>query len=556
MNISDNANSKILYKNNKNKSIYYIEKSCHKNNRNYINLYNFLNQYIITKNGTPDYDKKNNIIDIETRTVYDIPSNKIPTFMSLLEKCRIDNINLHFMEKQQNDPEKGIGSGIMYDFDILTNNNRDVLDGLNFDSLLHEIFNIFKRFINLNLPDNSKYITEEGYGDFDKYEYLETFAYIIQKTEVIYDESKEQFKNGFHIIIPDIIISKNLKKFILSKILENSIIQKIFYMNKMKLSEVLDLGSASVPTYFLGSSKLESFPYKEKICWKITMDKGDDINISRVEFNYKNQNNNEDSDINLCYDMSLNFSRPNKKRVYYEAFTEYVKDIDTYNNFNPKIHKFDLELEHINEEIRNLFLELPESKYIFSLLQLLSTKRIENRNTWRDIIYVLSNSNIRYKPLAIWVSKRSPEKWDRDYFENLWETSINYNEENSNKLTIASLIRWVKIDDPIGFENLSIQSIKTKIRNDIFNNNILSGELKETQFAEYVYYEFGDKFITDYVDKKIKWFEFITESDKRNIGEIYKWREEINNPDSINIFLSGKLTKICRREGYGAGHWH
>ena len=72
---------------------------------------------------------------------------------------------------------------------------------------------------------------------------IETYAAVITKKKLVYKEEYKLYKNGFHILIPGIKLTREAKKLIYNKIIENDDIKKFF--NKTfdnKLGEVFDKG--------------------------------------------------------------------------------------------------------------------------------------------------------------------------------------------------------------------------------------------------------------------------------------------------------------------------
>jgi putative DNA primase/helicase len=170
---------------------------------------------------------------------------------------------------------------------------------------------------------------------------------------------------------------------------------------------------------------------------------------------------------------------------------------------------------------------------------------------WRDTIFAIANINpglrSAFKPIAELFSMRCENKWNRQEFEKIWNEASNSASEN--KLTLKSIIYWANIDNKEKFKKLTDKDIINTIELDVYNsdNRILDGTLYQFQFAHYLNHLFKQKFVYDIDNNgKGKWYEFVLDNDCYDVGEIYKWREEIK-PDSLIMYLSNKLPQTINK---------
>jgi phage/plasmid-associated DNA primase len=514
-----NTDKEIINENDRSDNVYnYLSNTRH---AAYNTLINYVKQFEKSKSDISF--KKPNICDVYLKKAYDIPINKIDNFMVLLNKCRNDNfLKLNFTELQLSDIDNKVGSGLMYDFDILQDEKYSKLTDFGFANLIGEILNIVNTVLNIN-PNNIKTLK------------INHYACIIKKPSIEFKENEGKYKDGFHILIPSIQTTKEVKRYIFQKLLLSNKIKTLFECVNIKedLCEIMDKGSYSVPVHFISNCKVNKEAYivfkKLKILYTFSEfqmpESMDDILLK--------------PEINLCYEFSLNYTKSDGiiKKYYYDATEEIQEEIEYDVNSKDSSDEF---LDKNINDISILSLHNPNTKFIRELLYLLSDNRSKDRNMWRDVIYALVNESPILKPLAIEFSKRNSIKWDPVGFEKLWNEAIS--NVNENKLTLRSIIYWAKTDSPGDYEKLISKDIKQIIKTDICAN-ILQGNLFHYQYAKYLQYMFNEKFITDEVNGKTMWYEFVIESDRSIKGQVYKWREE-PRPDNLYIYVSAILPSI------------
>lgn len=498
-------------------------------NPNYTNLYAYIRKFKLDYKPNDDFDVTKvktkevaNICDIgKNKGRYLIPDEKIPVFMELLLNCYKDGLKLHFTEMQTNNIEEEIGSGIMLDFDILQDDNIDYIANSSISNILYRILEIVLSVI--DTTDMNTHI----------------HMCVIKKPELVLIEDENKFKNGMHILIPNIKILRSVKKYIFKKILDSVEIKELFHDAGMKyeLKDIIDHNSVSVPTHFIGNCKYKegSRPYEVFALYKA------DVKNNIIQGQFTEFKKPDDVFKNLIYEFSLNFEDPEGivKKKFYKHKPELDHEINLYNSYHKNSH-FDLELENIKNDICLVGCYMPDLAYYKELIDLLSDERLRDRNTWRNVIYALANTSKELKSLAMYASKRIPEKWDLAYFETIWREAVDNRLVNKSKLTSRSIIYWAKQDNPSQFELIRNKSIRTMIKDDAFHT-IIQGNLHHTQYAKYIHHMFKHKFITDVVKDKYIWYEFVTNRDDPREGEIYKWREEGGNPESLLKYLSEEL---------------
>jgi len=513
------TDKELINENNRSNNVYN-----HLSNRQH-ESYNILINYVkqFEKSKSDISFKKPNICDVYLKKAYDIPFTKIDNFMKLLNECRKDKIlKLNFTELQLSDKDNKIGSGLMYDFDILQEEKFSKLVEFGFTNLISEILNVVNEVLSLN-PFNNKKLKVNHY------------ACVIKKSAIEFKENEGKYKDGFHILFPSIKTTKEVKRYIFEKLVLSNKIKTLFECVDIndELPNIMDKGSYSVPVHFISNCKVNKEPYILYKTFKMLYTfAGFQIPENADEILNNSTNN-------LCHEFSLNYEDPNGivKKYYYEAKECFQEEIDYYTDNKDSADDF---LDKNINDISILTLHNPNTKFIRELLYLLSDERCKDRNMWRDVIYALVNESPILKPLAIEFSKRNSTKWDPVGFEKLWNEAIS--NTNENKLTIRSIIYWAKSDNPNEYEKIINKDIKQIIKADICAS-ILQGNLFHYQYAKYLQYMFNEKFITDEVNGKTMWYEFVIENDKFIKGQVYKWREELR-PDNLYIYVSAILPNI------------
>jgi len=119
-----------------------INNKINEESLSYINLINFLKAFEINKLHV-NYQCMMNICNVYSKKTYSInKESDIGVFMDLLEKCRREGLKLNFTEKQSNNIDSNSGSGMMFDFDILSPNQESISNKVNFEELVYQLFTI------------------------------------------------------------------------------------------------------------------------------------------------------------------------------------------------------------------------------------------------------------------------------------------------------------------------------------------------------------------------------------------------------------------------------
>jgi hypothetical protein len=304
-----------------------------------------------------------NIISRQTGKCYNIPEKKISKFFKLLEACRRAKIKMMMTERQQ------AYSGIMLDFDIYQDTETDQLTDEMFHMLCQKLIELLMKIINFG--DTKKEVIHMG---------------ITRRPKITYSDEKDCYKDGFHIIIPGIKVSKGVKKLLINKLLDGEVLDQILadvipaeqnikgeaYQRK----HFLDVMSVHVPVFFVGSStKKGHAAYHLSHVYEAT------INFDSKGFMLtKNDSMLSSKNVNICNEFSLNYEATNGaiKKVQYEPQEKF------------KTEAFDLEkTAKADEEAANNFGQLSmnnihdlQHKELQDLLDTLHANRAEKFDLW------------------------------------------------------------------------------------------------------------------------------------------------------------------------------
>lgn len=266
-------------------------------------------------------DPKTNIIDIRDKKTFGIPKEEMPKFLDLLEDCRRDGCILNYQEKQNAE-----SSGIMIDIDRYQKSQMREITEKHLLSFAQVVARLMNNVIDFSSVDN------EG-------EDFKFTVFFIQKPQPLLDrdskyakmfsggnavsgnvtagDSNSQvepmavYKDGFHMLIPEIMINRGAKRYIIDEIIKRKVMDNVFKgidFTVQPAHEMIDRASSYVNVCFFGNTKGPSVAYKLTLIAEITLsvdmlaDSG-----NNVVCNIKKLQNEDFVKCNLVYELSLSF---------------------------------------------------------------------------------------------------------------------------------------------------------------------------------------------------------------------------------------------------------
>jgi phage/plasmid-associated DNA primase len=471
----------------------------------------------------PAGDRETNIMNRLKGICYCIPDRDIPVFFRRLDTChRNKKIVVSFSEKQQE------YSGIMLDFDIYQDTDKDQVSDEVIQSLCMGII--------------EKLITLLKFKDDVKKEIVHIG--IIRKPKIKPVENTEYFKDGIHLLIPSMQVTRGVKKLLIKKLIDDNVIDQCMAdvmptTHRVKNEpyfrrNFLDQMSSSVPVFLVGcSSKPNTPPYKLSHIYEVVINLETKKNLFKAIPLFETY---------AAYEFSLNYEMESgkiKKRHYdaLECYTTEVATLTTNTQVEEeKIRNFgSLSVHSIHDAART---ELKD------LLDTLNPARARTYDTWFSVICILASISPSYKDLALYFSANSSKL---PQFETYWNQALRGPRNGKKAMGIGTLHYWAKIDNPERFEQLRTSSITVFLNNMIFES-FRDGELGHADIAAVLSKLLQHKYITDYPEgeRTRKWYEFILENDDKRDGEVFKWRECHGAPDSMNRYISETLPTLLK----------
>lgn len=473
-----------------------------------------------------DKDPSTNIIDRLKGQPYKVPDKKLPRMFKLMELCRRGGINMMYSEKQQ-EP-----SGIMLDFDIYQPGDKDQLTDELFYSLSLKIAELLKKMLK-----------------FDTTKKKEVFYIgITRRQSITLKQEEDAYKDGFHLLIPEIKISRGMKRLLIQKLKENEIIDQIFSeVEPAKLktkigyqrTDFLDSNSAHVVTFFVGNStKKGNKPYVLSHIYKMTIQfDTDQIMVER------NSELLSSKSFNTCHEFSLNYECPDglfKKRAY-EPIEKYASEVVEMSK----------PIKDEEEQITNFGLLSMNSIHdvqineIKNLLDTFTPRRAHEYSPWYNVLCALANTSSSYRDLAEYFSRKSP-KFNMIDFEKFWSQALRGPIRGRKPYTLGSLHFWAKQDNPGRYEQIRKEMAYQVLYNMAYEP-YREGILSHADVAEIVYRVLKFKYVTDVPvgERKRVWYEFIIDEDDKRQGELYKWRKWSDElPVSLMRYISETLPNL------------
>lgn len=474
-------------------------------------------------------DASTNIVDRYSKKCYNIPSRKIPKFMKFLEITRRKNLKMMIYEKQ------GEYSGIMLDFDIkLNHGGSSPITHTHYHRLCISVVKVLLRYI---------HFADDEIGNKQSIHVCFT-----KKPKLVYDNENDYYKDGIHMLIPGIQITREFKKHIINTIIRENTLDKVFKditpHKSTKLSDFLDPNSSHVGVFFLGSAtKINSPPYEISEIYDVQITVGELDDIIPVKVSNFAENNT-----NMCYEFSLNWKKNKDKngiidKKHYEIQSKHRHLLDQYKS-KKKIDDDEFENdEKYYGEMSSLNIHDPDTEYIKVLLDILHQKRSEEYNLWFNVLCALAHTSPSYKSLGEYFSRKSPEKFDQVKFDQIWDSILT---KKSNRLSMGSIHYWAKLDNPDRYEEVKHRSIFTLLYRKIYSPEV-EGNLEHYDVAEILFQVLKNKYAFDRDNGVGTWYEFILEDEPKKIGEMYKWRSYPDRPMSLLKYISSILPTLFRK---------
>lgn len=500
---------------------------------------------------TEKRDPNTNIISRSNGKTYNIPNTHICEFFNHLDRCRQTKLSLHYGERQAK------MSGIMIDLDRYQTSKQSQFTSVHFQRLTYLIADLIGRTLNFT-------------NDMVNFK-----VFVIQKTKVkavtktIEDltddvEANEKYsgvtlyKDGIHILIPEIMVTREYKRYLLGELRKKKILSKVFNSieNIVPAEEMLDMASAYVPVMFFGCCKPGNIAYELNYVYEMSLDtmtnclmtsllNTEEILSGTIDIDGKASN------INLTYELSLSF-KDNEDTLFtswlspgmYLHKPHLSAEIQLLNEVSTDAIADPDDVLNSQDSISTLTLHDPEASFLQKILGLIDIKYATDYLLWIQVIFAIANTSQNYKLLAEWFSRRKPTAYDQAALDRIWDDAIHGKSEGEPR-TKRSLIFWAKESNPQRYNEIMSKAYFRLLSKYAYE---YEGKLRHAMVAEILHSMLSEKFVVDIgVGAKgpaYCWYEFVLPEQKHKKGEVYKWRQEMLAPDVVHLYICRQLPKI------------
>ena len=463
-----------------------------------------------------DKDGTSNIIDPKMAS-YKVPDLQIPEFFRLLDAIRIDGLRVHFQERQ---PDY---SGLMLDFDIDHTSATSLIDEDMLQYMTREITDIVVKTI--EAPPKVVHVG-------------------ILKNPTPRDKTSENsgittFREGFHLLFPELRLKKVHKRYILSVLAEKMLDEEwrgeyFAGIELRNIANIVDYNAASVPVHFVGSCKRDPSKLAEPlIVYRYKYNKfGNSVIAEPVPLSaFKN----------ICWEFSLNYAMPSDlggvlQKTRFELKSDIKLPLELINDRTDSVD------ERIDSDIIRLRASNPNADRIIRLVDMLNIRRSADRNMWLCMMHVIAGLNGDYSAVAHMFSAKCPEKYKPQEVADLYIKFRAITQQG----TETRLERYARDDNPEEYLKIS----RNAAAEHLFlacTQPLIEGNVGHYNFAKAIQVLFPDKFVFSrtQAEKIGSWYEFITEEDASDAvhGQIYKYRKS-DKPVKLNVYISDRLTKL------------
>ena len=509
----------------------------------------------ISKNCAVGADDECNLVIIDKKIRCYIPPNRVYDVFTRYEKCRLRGINMHITEKCMN-----INTdyrGIMLDFDIYQNTGVDLLSD---STICNHVVKVYLK----HLGQYINLFTHEPKHNI--------YVFITSRPiKPQIDGDKQVYRDGFHVLIPEIRVHKHTQKAVLM-MAKNDLIDVFKADASSKIinitddeglyGDLVDFGSVSVPVYLLGSDKISKSnpnsppkpPHKIKFIYKAELNQdyeGGIVTVMNSPDKFRSHYHK------VSYECSLIF---NYEGIEYKSFTKKrdylpknIKQIHAITTTGKKVSKTqEDEHELFTKNISIHAINDPKINTVKDLSDMLSISRMEDYNSWwRYVILMasISGGDDTYRSIAKLTSMRASNYRPHDpTFDKVWNSG---RVDNGKKFTIGTLYFWASADNPVKYQEWQKQNIDTTIKKIVLQHN---GKINHYQTAQVLKIMFLHKYkYNAHYNKSSKsifdgpWFEFVTDKDK-NLPPLWSFKYmPSETPYSLEEFIASSLPSLIKQ---------
>lgn len=565
-----------------------------------------IQKFLVTEYVTEKGNPHTNLISRSNGKTYNIPAGAVEGFFKVLDAARREHPPplLHYLERQTTDARPY--SGIMIDFDVYQRTRDRLLDQKRIGTICRLITNIIIGGLQwesgvdldevaaatasdetydlgvedglacpLGIPSDNvlnmqkarrrhrfgQKMDESMVGCEPGVLNTEFKMFVIMKDAPVNSPQADPtaaavYKDGLHILIPEIWVSKGFKRYLVDKLSKQVV--NIFRGEPIvgDPSKIVDKGSYFVPVHFFGCSKPGRAAYKLAYVVNCTIDSDGDHErasgaAAAVPAAQWLQENNEH---NLAYELSLSFvldsvggRQPRiKKRIYRHRVHLDAEIKVALEKTGGAVSDEDILMTENSVDI--ITLGNSEAAHIKSLLAILDISFATEYEKWYKVLCAIAHSSHNYKPLALWFSQRKPDSFSAEEFERAWGEATRGKFQRA-PVTVGSLREWARASSPRAFADAEEENCVKITSREAYENE---GSIEHFGAAKILRSLVANKFVCDYGSipgvprADYHWFEFVTPGQSMVKGEVFKWRRE-HSPDNMHLFMGEHMPKIYKR---------
>lgn len=521
-----------------------IQKNISKNIRDLTSF--FTDNHLVTEKRS----QKTNIINMGEKKTYHVPDVYADEFFTLLENCRKEGRDIYYAERQETADQ--MHSGIMIDFDVYQRTKDVQINKKHFEALTRYLTNFIGRTL-----DYKEHAVDEMFN---------FKIFFIRKPSVVLIPPKVEggqlkYKDGFHILIPELQVSKGYKRFLIQEMMNDDVLKSTFKDVNLVTDavDVLDKMSCSVPVFFLGNTRPGRPAYNLTHAWNIVLFENSDdrekneINVAKLLAGEMQEDEKEPMHINLTYELSLYFytktlaGQPTWLKKHQMSYrTEVSAKIQLLSEKTMYGIIDEEEINDVDNDVSMLSINNADANYLKQLLGMLDLSYATEYSKWFKVIMAIAHTSVDFKPLAIWFSHRKPESWSQAEIDRVWNEAIS-GKFSRTPVTKHSIRFWAQESSPQAFKLIDNEYYFNILAREAYSNE---GRVEHSGAARVVHSMTWHKFIVDVHMEgsrpKYAWYEFVTPKQSMRPGEVFKWREE-SDPDNLHLFISEHLPKVYKQ---------
>ena len=338
-------------------------------------------------------------------------------------------------------------------------------------------------------------------------------------------EKEGIFKDGFHIMFPDICVHTKLRHLIRYNVVKVCDEEGTFEGFLNGPDKIIDKAVVSSNGWFLyGSTK----PNRQLYTLSYIYDKDLNKIYNHIDKLGYNTETGEEYEYEIETKTIIDFLSLQSTKSYSKSKATSLKNDYADSDIDAECEKVGINSIVKAEDVK---FDVPISKEdevrrACKYTNMLCVKRSSDYHDWLHTGLALHNVDNSLFPAWVEFSKKCSRKFKEGECERIWKTMKN--PYNGNVLTIRSLAYWAKQDDPKQFEAFVKEEFKNMIKKSLDGNTYF--------LAKSVYAKYSDRFVCSSITKNI-WWEF----------KHHRWNR-VQDGYTLKILLSEDFANEYNRE--------